>query len=738
MLSVSFLVALLAVGDSWAGKGTWSDFIPWNAHATHMILLPTKKLLILNWSRTTQPYHIPVAFKTWLVNGTEDDPGSYDQLVRIPFETAGPPNHNEVFCSGHTLTQDGNVFFAGGHAGINFGTDKCHLFNTQHESWSSLTSMRPYPGPNGIEPGRRWYPSATLLPNGKILVLGGSRFSESGLFYQNDYPEVWDPGTTETRDLVARVREEVRLDPYYPHAFIDPRTSDSDPETFDPIRVLVMGSETGTVGRGEPNRLLDLAPLTWTTWHPPQFQQDPPVRNTKVDYSSSVMIDGKIIRTGGSGTGAEGVEEAREAVDTAIFMDLMKEPVRWLPAPFDPADPSKEGRMAFARKNHTLVALPDGKVLAMAGVLKRNLPSGGESDDDTTHLGRADIIGGFSRNTPEMWDPTSAESQRVPWQLLRAPEERVSRGYHSVSLLLPDARVLVAGGEKYDVIQNGEPRKQQARIFTPPYGGSDSWASKRPSMEIIGGKEFQYGSTLKAQFAGFDDGIARLTLVSLGSTTHAYNQNQRVVFLHTPKQEIMSYSRLHSVDLPKSPNIAPPGYYMLFALDTLGRPSVAEIIRLKDFDLASVVFAEVVRGFPETPVVSSDLRIGLNGYLGNSIESVEDEEGGVHVVELRALLHTDAVAGSRFRLRIEASSSTLANVSADVKRAGPKKPISLKSKVVPRFGPEDTVIDFFAAIDSLDELLTVDDPRMIEVSVRFAGRHPFNLYLDSVEGGIGP
>ena len=738
MVLISVLALATVVGDSWAGKGKWSDFVPWNAHATHMILLPDKRLLILNWSRTTQPYQIPVGFKTWLVGGTEENPYSYDQLTQVPFQTMGPPNHNEVFCAGHTLTQDGNVFFAGGHAGINFGTDKCHLYNWMHESWTSLASMRPYPGSNGIEPGRRWYPSATMMPNGKILILGGSRYSEGGAFFRNDFPEVWDEGTSETRDLVARVHEPIVLDPYYPHAFVDPRTADDDPDTFDPIRMLVMGSETGTVGRGEPNRILDLAPLTWSTWHPPQFQTDPPVHNTKVDYSSSVMIDGKIIRTGGSGTGAEGVEDARNAVDTAIFMDVNEVPLKWLPAPVNPPNPEDAGKMVYARKNHTLVALPDGKVLAMAGVLKRNLPSGGESDTDTTHLGRADIIGGFSRNTPEMWDPSTPESQNQPWVLMRPPEEKVSRGYHSVSLLLPDARVLVAGGEKYNTAQNGQRRKEEARIFTPPYGGSDNWEQQRPTLELIGGGEFLYGSSAKLQFNGVGEGISRLTLVSLGSTTHAYNQNQRIVFLHRPEDGPLAYGRLHSIDMPKSPVLAPPGYYMLFALDDVGRPSIAEIVRIRDYELASVFSADIFSGIPETSPVASDLRIGLNDYFGDSIESVVDEVQGVNVVEVFSTLHTDATSGSRFRLRVEASSTSVTSLSAELRLPGTKKTVSLKARAAPRTTDSDQVFDLFGDISSLEDIVTFNDPRLIEVSIRFASRHPFNLFLDSVEGGFAP
>jgi len=53
----------------------------------------------------------------------------------------------------------------------------------------------------------------------------------------------------------------------------------------------------------------------------------------------------------------------------------------------------------------------------------------------------------------ELWDPASGQ-----WTVL-APEERY-RGYHSTALLLPDGRVLSAGGRM---------KEPTAQVFSPPY-----------------------------------------------------------------------------------------------------------------------------------------------------------------------------------------------------------------------------------------------------------------------------
>ena len=58
--------------------------------------------------------------------------------------------------------------------------------------------------------------------------------------------------------------------------------------------------------------------------------------------------------------------------------------------------------------------------------------------------------------------------------------------------------------------------------------------------------------------------------------THAFDQNQR--FLQLP---FTTVSGALNVQAPANANLAPPGYYMLFILDTQGVPSVAAILKLQ-------------------------------------------------------------------------------------------------------------------------------------------------------------
>ena len=70
--------------------------------------------------------------------------------------------------------------------------------------------------------------------------------------------------------------------------------------------------------------------------------------------------------------------------------------------------------------------------------------------------------------------------------------------------------------------------------------------------------------------------IQEAVLMRPGAATHAFDMEQRLVEI-----EIAAVlgGKLHLVGPPNA-NIAPPGYYMLFLIDSAGVPSVATFVRL--------------------------------------------------------------------------------------------------------------------------------------------------------------
>jgi hypothetical protein len=207
--------------------------------------------------------------------------------------------------------------------------------------------------------------------------------------------------------------------------------------------------------------------------------------------------------------------------------------------------------MAFGRRQFNLTTLADGTVLATGG------------NSTGTHL--IDMNGGVYN--AELWNPSTGQ-----WKTLAA--EQVTRQYHSIALLLPDGRVLSAGGGVCDDCDSVGYFAKNAQIFTPPYlfkkDGSGELAprpaiSSAPSAAPYGA-QFQISTANAAS-------IRKVALLRLGAVTHSTNFEQRYVPL-----SFSAGSGQLTVTSPQNVNVAPPGVYMLFIVDDAGVPSVAKMV----------------------------------------------------------------------------------------------------------------------------------------------------------------
>ncbi len=192
--------------------------------------------------------------------------------------------------------------------------------------------------------------------------------------------------------------------------------------------------------------------------------------------------------------------------------------------------------------------LPDGSILATGG-------HGGNGFEDLN----------LAKRSAERWNPNTGQ-----WTLLES--ETNPRMYHSVALLLPDARVLSAGGGRCEICQvNGN----DGQIFSPPYlYNPDGTSAPRPSIletpDVIG-----FGQTFAVQTTN-PTGLRRVSLVRLSSVTHSFNMNQRFV-----EMTFTTTGSGLSVTAPSTGGIAPPGHYLLFVINAQGVPSVGKIVQLR-------------------------------------------------------------------------------------------------------------------------------------------------------------
>jgi hypothetical protein len=246
------------------------------------------------------------------------------------------------------------------------------------------------------------------------------------------------------------------------------------------------------------------------------------------DYGSSVMYDnGKVLIMGG-GNRPDG---ENRPTNTAEIIDLTTPSPVW----------SETGRMSHERRQLNATLLPDGQVLVIGGT------SGSGFNDEANPVYPA-----------EVWNPETGR-----WTTLASMT--VPRLYHSTAVLLPDGRVMSAGGgfsAPYHDYLNVE-------FYSPPY----LFRGARPSITSAAGS-VAYKDEFRVETPDAAD-VAAVTWVRLPSVTHSFDHNLRInrlTFMPAPGGL--------KVTAPADKNLCPPGHYMMFLINKRGVPSVAKIIRV--------------------------------------------------------------------------------------------------------------------------------------------------------------
>jgi hypothetical protein len=173
----------------------------------------------------------------------------------------------------------------------------------------------------------------------------------------------------------------------------------------------------------------------------------------------------------------------------------------------------------------------------------------------------------LARLQSEIYNPATGT-----WTLTAACE--VPRLYHSTALLLPDGRVVTAGGNPEGgthVEWDKDPEEEmRLEIFSPPY------LFKGPRPKITAAPEqWAYGQTIS--ISSPEAGALKWAhLIRPCVTTHSFDGSQRLVDLPITSQG----GGLVKMAVPGNKNIAPPGWYMLFIVSTGEIPSEATWVQL--------------------------------------------------------------------------------------------------------------------------------------------------------------
>jgi galactose oxidase len=278
------------------------------------------------------------------------------QVTNTPKPELADRTKVNLFCSGHAFLEDGRLLVVGGHNRDSDGISQAALYDSATNTW---TPTAPMTDPDGA-PVRRWYPTATTLPNGDVLIFAGSYIDPA----RPDPPinesllQVWSNGTWKTINQADGTPLDFANPPLYPrmHVASDGRVFMSGPVALTQLLKTTTPGGWTVVGR----------------------------RNLQFcDYCPAVMYDiDKVIFIGGGGPTAK-----------AEIIDLKANPPRWL----------ETGSMKFARRQHNATVLPDGTVLVVGG---------------SRHMGFNNLDPGQPVHTAELWNPKTGNWTELSAELV--------------------------------------------------------------------------------------------------------------------------------------------------------------------------------------------------------------------------------------------------------------------------------------------------------------------------------
>jgi hypothetical protein len=568
----------------------------------HAILLHTGKILCFSG-------HVEVSMYAPLCYLFDPkDPGAVMSPIAFP---AGA----DLFCCHYVQIPDGRILAMGGSqhdhgsgAGTVYrgstGSKTVGIFDpdTGVPSW---TLSRSGAAINELVQGR-WYPTAVTLPDGRVAVFSGRReLDDAGspppgvpAPYIADAVEILSPPDWSSQILAGGTKPL----PIYPGMHLAPdgkiyfTHTCWGQEIADPDTAAIEIGTNSTSG-------------TWTVF----AGKNPPHRFR--EEGMSVLLppaqDGKILVVGGG--------QAQDVNDHPVLDPAFPHPGGGGPNSFDhvrdPADPlaadvldtatqnwTSVGPMSFGRTNGHCVLLPDATVLICGGHDNYKWQDSAAASYPglaPTHPSLiAEIFtpgGGFTTVPPA--------DRGNPGTQMQDP-----RMYHSVALLLPDGRVFTAGGADpnhheptvtYPGTWDGRTygpgmalNSKTFEFYQPPY----FFKGPRPTITDVKRngamtRRVEYGQQLTIE-TGQAGTIEKVVIMRPNAVTHHTDSDQRYVSLaFTPAASHVTATMVND------PKLAPPGYYMLWIVDTTKRPC-EEAVFIQLMPRGSTCFvASAVLGF---------------------------------------------------------------------------------------------------------------------------------------------
>ena len=367
---------------------------------------------------------------------------------------------HDMFCPGISFDENGRLVVTGGN-----NAQKTSIFDLStgpNGAWQSAADMKL---PRG-------YQSQTTLSDGRIFTIGGS-----WTHFAEDTPkagEIYDP-VAKTWTLLANCPVEPML------------TNDSNIHQFGRYyrqdnHGWIFAWKDGSVFQAGPSKNMNWYVTSGTGSTMPAgtrlFDEDS-MNGNAIMYDA---LKGKILTVGGA-VDYEG-KTATAKAHIITIKDANQKP-----------SVIEVSSMEFSRAFHNSVVLPDGTVFVTGGM---PVPTT-FSDFDARYI-------------PELYNPATQNFTSMN-------RMAVSRTYHSVAILLPDATVMNGGGGLCYNNPKTCNNHFDAEIFSPPYlFKSDNTPATRPKILSLSQTSAIPGNKITVIT---DTVVTRFSLVRLGSATHS-------------------------------------------------------------------------------------------------------------------------------------------------------------------------------------------------------------------------
>ncbi|THF97969.1 aldehyde oxidase GLOX [Camellia sinensis] len=434
-----------------------------------------------------------------------------------------------IWCSSGSVRPDGTLVQTGGYLA---GDKKIRLFtpcSTTTDAAAEQCDWFELPQQLLV---RRWYSSNHILPDGRLIVVGGRRQFNYEFFPKNSIngslPELFNlPFLHNTTDRF----EENNLYPFL-HLLPDGNLfifANRRSISFDYVnnRVVKEFPEIPGEKRNYPSTGSSvLLPLRGNSPAP------------------EVMICG--------GAPAFGFYQAEKL---SVYVAASKTCGRLKVT--DPEPQWLMENMPMSRVMSDMILLPSGDVLIINGA------SNGTA-------GWEDAVGPVLN--PVLYSPTQPDPSK---RFTVLSPTTIPRMYHSAAILLPDGRILVGGSNphvQYNFTAMPYPTELSLEAFLPPYMAKE-YSNLRPSILTVEARDkvVSYGqgfaiTFMVATYRLYQD--FKVAVIAPPFATHSFGMNQRLIYLDIigGAQKLSMFGYKVSVVAPVTQNIAPPGYYMLFVV----------------------------------------------------------------------------------------------------------------------------------------------------------------------------